>query len=162
VDSAIGGTPRTPPTSTTYAVVASDMNLNFLTEATTYDAAAVGDAKIKVDYLGLSPYADLLGMGYQYWPCDQPAAGTPFCASQCRTPVGTGQDGPCVMTPAISGFSCGVDAGVRITGGDEPEGLVSVEWLVQTPWTNYGGGGKLSHQTSTVSGYSDNDPLTPP
>ncbi len=147
------------PTSTTYTAVASDMNLNVLATASTYGAKPVpSDVKAKVEYLGLASYADLLGMSYQYWPCEQ--QGTGACASQCRA---TGANAPCEMRPAITGYWCGIAPHVRITGGTtEADGEFSIDFLVDTPWQNYGGLGKIMHQSVSISGYSDRNPATPP
>ncbi len=156
VENGLSGLPPTLPTSTTYGVVASDMNLNVLTKNTTYDAKPATTVKSNVEYLGLASYADLLGLFYQYWPCDQ--AGS--CASQCRA---TGANAPCKMKPAISGYWCGIDTAVRVTGGTtEADGLFGVNFSVDTPWSNYGGEAKILHQVVQVGGYSDRNPATPP
>jgi hypothetical protein len=122
------GPPVVPATSQSFVVVASDQNLNFLDTATSYKVEVLGGAQAKAAYRGLAAYADELGFFYRYWPCDQAGA----CASQCRA---TGANAPCEMRPALSGFSCGVAAGVSVTGGDQPDaGLVEIDWTVVTPW----------------------------
>jgi hypothetical protein len=146
------GPPEIPPTSVGRVVVASDMNLNVLTSASTYRVKVVEPGKVKASYWGLASYADMLGLSYQYWPCD--TAGS--CASQCRAAVpqigvpasGTG---PCVMTPAITDFSCGIAAGVTITGGDQPDGTNYVDWMVDVPWNVYLGA-KVMHDVVATSG----------
>jgi len=134
VNAEIAGPPRIPPTSRTYGVVASDWNLNRLTSGTEYEAE-VTSGGISVSYDGLATYADGLGMFYRYWPCDQ--AGN--CAAQCRAAAA---DLPCVMTPSLSGFACGVRGTVTVTGGSTPEPGVTagVRWLVSTPYQVYGTG----------------------
>lgn len=116
-----------------FVVVASDHNLNRLATATSY-AVDVTKGSITADYYGLPSYADGLGLFYRYWPCDQ--GGT--CASQCRA---TGADAPCLMTPSISGFSCGIGAAVILTGGDvEATESCMTAFTVQTPHQVYGTG----------------------
>lgn len=125
------GPPIVAATSDTYFVAASDMNLNMLATATSY-AVTVGAGTVTADYLGLASYADQLGAFYRYWPCDQTGA----CASQCRS---TGAALPCVMTPAITSYSCGVSAPVVITGGATPDpGTVRIDWEVTTPYSVFG------------------------
>ncbi len=138
------GPPEVPPTSVGRVVVASDWNLNFLTSGTKYGVGVEGAGKVKTTYNGLASYADMLGMAYQYWPCDQSGA----CASQCRA---TGAAAPCVMTPALSDFSCGVAASVVITGGDSSDGTNYVDFTVDVPWSVYLGG-KVMHTVVTTSG----------
>jgi hypothetical protein len=151
VKAKITGPPDVPPTSAGYVVVASDVNLNLLSPATTYGVQVESTGKVVVTYGGLKSYADLLGMFYQYWPCDK--AGS--CSSQCRAAVpptsGGPQTGPCVMTPAITDFSCGVAAGVLITGGEEPDGRNYVDFLVDVPWNVYLGA-KVAHDAAVISG----------
>lgn len=126
------GPPEVPPTSQTYAVYASDLNLNRLDAATQYSADVVL-GNVKVEYQGLASYADDLGLFYRYWPCDQ----TGSCASQCRS---TGAALPCLMTPSLSGYECGIASAVRITGGDTADAITDVvRWNVSTPYSVYGG-----------------------
>lgn len=127
--------PPTPASSVVKYVYASDMNLNMLSTGTTYDASVV-IGTVKADYLGFPKYADVLGFGYQYWPCDQSG----FCASQCRS---TGAALPCVMTPSLTSFQCGFGESVVITGGssaDPVSPLDEVDWNVSTPYEVYGSG----------------------
>jgi hypothetical protein len=140
----VTGPPEIPPSSEGFVVVASDMNLNRLHGGTTYDVEVLGDGKVQATYWGLESYADDLGMFYRYWPCDQGGA----CASQCRA---TGAAAPCTMAPSISAFSCGIAAGVTITGGDEPDGWNTVQWSVDTPYDLYLGG-KVMHSGETFGG----------
>ena len=159
------GTPPPPPTTQSFVVVASDSNLNFLTTKTAYSVEVVGDAKVKATYRGKDSYADDLGMNFRYWPCDQgdPTA-TPAkpvaCSSQCRaavpsSPTAHDGTGPCVMTPSVSAFGCGVDATVVVTGGDEPDpGLDEIDWLVKTPWDVYLGS-KYVELKAPISGHNN-------
>lgn len=134
-----------PATSNSYVAVGSDLNLNFLNPGTKYGvASSPEDAPIKLAYAGLDQYTDLLGLFYRYWPCDKNGA----CASQCRA---TGAAAPCTMKPAIDNFSCGVAAGITITGGDKP-GSGTVEWNVDVPWTVYDGVGRIQFGGDSVSG----------
>jgi hypothetical protein len=116
-----------PATSQTHYVYASDMNLNRLDGASSFDVS-VGTGTITAKYFGLASYADDLGLFYRYWPCDQ--AGV--CASQCRS---TGAALPCVMKPAITSFGCGIGAAVVVTGSSSSDGaaLDEVDWNVSTP-----------------------------
>lgn len=117
--------------SASYVVVASDMNLNMLSTASTY-AVDVVVGTVTAEYSGFASYADLPGFRYRYWPCDQNGV----CASQCRA---TGAATPCVMTPSVDGFGCGVAAGVRIVrGGAADPGTDAVDWVVSTPYDLYG------------------------
>ncbi|HEY6004402.1 MAG TPA: invasin domain 3-containing protein [Anaeromyxobacter sp.] len=127
------GPPPVPATSQTYFVFASDENLNLLDTGTKYGVdVAVGT--IKTNYLGLGSVADDLGLFYRFWPCDQTGA----CASQCRA---TGAANPCVMTPSILGFQCGLGASVIITGGATADpGIDVVRWNVSTPYSVFGTG----------------------
>ncbi len=135
VDAKVAGPTEIPATSQGYVVVASDLNLNFLTTATSYDVDVFGGSQVTATYRGLPGYSDELGFFYRYLPCDQPATGTPSCAAQCRATVGGASGtGPCVMRPSLSAFSCGVPASVTITGGDKAAPLVEVDWTVVTPW----------------------------
>jgi len=118
--------PAQPATSKSYVVVASDGNLNMLATDTTYEIAALEPTKIETFYYGLDQYVDTTGMFFRYWPCDQ--AGR--CATRCAA---TGTDAPCEMVPSITGYSCGIAAGVRIVGGSEPSGAETVEWTVTLP-----------------------------
>jgi hypothetical protein len=127
VYSAVTGPPPVGATSERYVVVASDWNLNVLHSGSSYEVEAEQGAKLKVFYYGLDSYADDLGFMYRYWPCD-PSTSPATCASQCRS-------GTCLMTPSVSGFSCGVSASVTVKGGDAPDvGPVLVDWVVSTPW----------------------------
>ena len=108
--------------------VASDLNLNFLATSTTYAAAVDAPGKVSANYLGAKGYADLLGFQYRYWPCN----GT-TCANECYLP------GACAMQPSVTNFSCGVAAGVNITGGSEPDGANTVEWMPFTTYPVYNG-----------------------
>ena len=138
-------TTAAPATTEAYVVVASDMNLNFLDTGTTYGTTIVpDDAPIKVFYSGVAAYTDWLGVSYRYWPCDKTGA----CASQCRA---TGAAAPCTMVPSITNYSCGLAAGVSITGG-EKAGSGAVEWNVAVPWTVYGAIGRISKGGATLSG----------
>jgi len=113
-------------------VVASDLNLNRLHEGAGYEVT-VASGGIEASYDGLAAYADGTGMFFRYWPCD----GAGNCASQCRSTTNL----PCVMTPSLSGFSCGIAARATITGGTDPDpGLVGVDWRVNTPFEVYGTG----------------------
>ncbi len=141
----VTGPPDFPPTSESYVVVASDWNLNRLTSETTYAVTALDGSKVKAAYYGLKQYADFLGMNYQYWPCDR----TGSCASQCRA---TGAAAPCTMTPAVGGFSCGISAGVSITGGDEAGGVNIVDFNVDTPYDVYLWGTKVILGGGSISG----------
>jgi hypothetical protein len=127
------GPPEVAATSQEYYVVASDMNLNQLDAGTAYQVT-VEQGTVEAIYYGFLSYADDLGLFYRYWPCDQTGA----CASQCRS---TGAALPCVMTPSISGFGCGIAASVVITGGSQPDlGGAAVDWSVATPYDVYGTG----------------------
>jgi Invasin, domain 3 len=127
---AIHPPPAAPP-SAPYVFVASDMNLNMLTSGTTY-AVTVVNGTVKTLYDGFASYADSIGMFYRFWPCDQ----TGFCASQCRS---TGAALPCVMTPSIGNFGCGVAAGVSILAGTSPDpGTDIVQFDVATPYSVFG------------------------
>ena len=126
----------TPPASRTasYTVAASDMNLNRLDAGTTY-GVSVAIGTVTAQYGGLASYADDLGFFYRYWPCDQTAP-TPVCASQCRS---TGAALPCVMTPSISGYGCGLAAPVSITVGAPTAAETDrVDWDVATPYSVFG------------------------
>jgi hypothetical protein len=117
-----------------YWVVASDYNLNFLSTGTKYSVDPVGKVNATATYTGLDKIADLLGMSYRYWPCDQSGA----CASQCRA---TGANAPCRMMPSLSGFSCGYGAGVTIDRGQSADvGTIEFDWNVVTSWQRYGSG----------------------
>ncbi len=145
VHPSVTGPPLVPATSQTFGVVASDMNLNQLHTGTTYDVAVEGGAKVLAEYNGLTSYADDLGFVYRYWPCDRTGA----CASQCRA---TGTDAPCVMTPDVADFSCGIASSVTITGGSAPDpGTVFVDFTVDVPWKVYGGS-KVSHGGRAIAG----------
>ncbi len=144
VNAKVTGPPAIPPTSVGRVVVASDLNLNRLNAGAKYGVAVVAPGKVVATYHGLQQYADDLGMFYRYWPCDQ----NDVCASQCRA---TGADAPCVMTPSISAFSCGIAAGVTITGGDTADGTNFVDWVVDVPWKVYLGE-KVMHSVVTTSG----------
>ncbi len=144
---AVTGPPPAPPTSASYVVVASDMNLNHLHTGSSYEVAVqAGD--VAVTYFGLPSYTDLHGLFYRYWPCDQLGN----CAAQCRA---TGAAAPCEMVPSLSAFGCGVAAGVRVTGGSQPSaGGVLVDWIVDVPWEAYGSG-RISTTIRTISGTSN-------
>ena len=152
VNAKVADPPVIAPTFVNRVVVASDMNLNFLASQASYGVKVDGSGKVVPTYRGLASYADELGLFYQYWPCD--TAGS--CASQCRARVpqigvpasGTG---PCVMKPAITDFSCGVAAGVTITGGDAPDGTNVVDFTVDVPYGVYLGS-KVMHDLVTISG----------
>jgi hypothetical protein len=136
-------------TTDSYSVVASDLNLNFLTMRTTYGVKASDGSSIKVFYGGLTSYTDLIGMDYRFWPCDR--AGK--CASQCRS---TGPNAPCLMTPLVSGYSCGLSSSFSVTGGEKAE-FATVYWDVDVPWDVYGGTagtkiGRIQHGGAAVSG----------
>lgn len=144
-----GGPPPVEAETAPYVVVASDMNLNRLAAATSY-AVDVTRGSITADYAGLPSYADGLGLFYRYWPCDQGGN----CASQCRA---ASADLPCLMTPSISGFSCGIAASVLVTGGNaENVESAAVDFTVETPYSVYGTGKTLIVKR-TLSGTS-----TPP
>jgi hypothetical protein len=125
------GPPPVAPSSQVYWVVASDENLNFLAKATTYRIETITGGVVPT-YGGDAQYADALGFSYRYWPCD----GAGNCASQCRATANL----PCVMTPAIGSYSCGLAVPTTITGGTEAEpGLLNrVDWVASTPWQVYG------------------------
>jgi hypothetical protein len=134
------------PLSEPYVVVASDMNLNMLTGGTTYGVAVV-TGSITAEYTGLPSYADGLGLFYRYWPCDQTGA----CASQCRS---AGPDSPCVMTPSVFGYGCGVAAGVNLVAGTTPDpGTDVVDWDVSTPYDVLGTA-KTMHVKRRLTGQS--------
>ncbi len=118
-----------PAVTQTYTVVASDLNLNRLSTSASY-AVELVSGSVTANYLGLPSYADLVGMGWRYWPCANGGAGP--CASQCRIA------GPaaCLMRPEFTGFSCGVAAEVDIEGGTA--GPAKLSWSVEVPWDRYG------------------------
>jgi hypothetical protein len=141
-------TPLQPATSQTYAVVASDMNMNFLHTQTTYGASfKPSTADIKVEFSGLPSYADLVGMSWRYWPCANGGAGP--CASQCRATAGAS---PCLMKPEFTGFSCGLTSSVTITGGTKPA-IATATFDVEVPWDRFGTSAKQK-TSATVSGVS--------
>jgi hypothetical protein len=134
-------------TSWSYNLFASDQNLNFLDTGATYGVDAILDGpNVKLNYLGLAKYADLLGLDYRYWPCD--AAGN--CASQCRT-VGNGAWGnaACHMVPLVSGYSCGLSTSVVVTGAKV--GGATVRWNVDVPWKEFKNG-YVQHGGYSVNG----------
>lgn len=134
----------TGPTSASFVVVASDMNLNQLTSDTAYSVVVEAPAKTTAAYLGLPSYADDYGFFFQFWPCDQ--AGS--CASQCRA---TGADAPCLMKPAITSLSCGVAAPVTVRAGSTPDvGSVVVDWKVETTFPVLGASKTAIHIDSIV------------
>jgi hypothetical protein len=144
VNAAQAGPPPVAATSAPHWVVGSDMNLNRLASATTY-AVTVESGTVTVDYQGLPGYADSLGMFYRYWPC---AGGA--CASQCRSTTS-----PCLMTPSIDSYSCGIAAPAIVWGGSSPDaGTDRVDWTVSTPYSVYGTG-KTEIQTRSLFGTSN-------
>lgn len=144
---AVTGPPAVPPTSANYVAVASDLNLNHPHSGADY-AVAVQAGDVAITYYGLPKYTDLLGFFYRYWPCDQTGA----CAAQC---CATGAAAPCEMQPSLSAFSCGVAAGVKVTGGGQPSpGTVLVDWTVNVPWEVYGSG-RIATTVRTLSGTSN-------
>lgn len=127
----VTGPPEVPPTTDTHYFYSSDWNLNRLHAETSY-AVEVDVGSIDVRYYGLPEYWDDWGFGYTYRPCDQ----TGVCAAQCRS---TGAALPCVMTPSVGSFGCGIGAAVTITGGDtaDPAGA-SVRFDLTVPYSVYG------------------------
>ena len=119
----VTGPPPVPASSASYVVVASDLNLNMLSTNTTYAVTVDAPGKVLATYLGASSYADWLGFNYSYWPC---SGGT--CANECTAP------GACAMKPAIGSFTCGVAAGVTVTGVAPADGTNILRW---SPWTTY-------------------------
>jgi Invasin, domain 3 len=135
------------PTSASFVVVASDMNLNRLTFATGYSVVVEVPAKTTATYLGLPGYADDYGFFFQFWPCDQAGA----CASQCRA---TGGNAPCLMKPAITSLSCGVAASVAVRAASTPDvGGVVVDWKVATTFPVLDGS-KTSIYVDSIVGVS--------
>jgi hypothetical protein len=133
VTAAQPGPPPVPASSQTYFAFASDENLNLLDTGTKY-GVDVFVGTVKADYKGLTSVADDLGLFYRFWPCDQTGA----CASQCRA---TGGANPCVMTPSVLGFTCGLGGSVIITGGTAADpGTDVVRWNVSTPYSVFGTG----------------------
>lgn len=122
-----------PASSQSYVAVASDGNLNFLHTKTTYDASIVpASADFTVDYFGLPSYADLPGLSWRYWPCANAGAGA--CASQCRA---TGANAPCRMRAEFTGFSCGLETSIMVTGGSKLS-AGTLLFGVHVPWDEYG------------------------
>jgi hypothetical protein len=137
-----------PVTTATYAVIASDLNLNFLSPGTSYAAALEGSADLTVAYRGLASYADQLGFSYRYWPCANGGAGT--CAAQCQA---TGGPFPCLMKPTVASYTCGVTSTVSITGGAAAVSSAAVDWNVNVPWEVYGSS-RLQHVSGVLRGGS--------
>lgn len=134
-----------PASSQRYAAVASDLNFNFLTTASSYGASIVpATADLKATYFGLAGYGDLTGMAWRFWPCANDGAGP--CASQCRGP------GACRMRPEFSGFSCGLATSVMVTGGAKAA-AGTLQFDVTVPWQRYGTG-LVQHDDAAVSGIS--------
>jgi hypothetical protein len=133
------------PRSETYALVASDMNFNFLNAGTKYAVTKLpDDTPVDLIYYGLEQYRDDVGWFYRYWPCDQNGE----CASQCRA---TGAAAPCTMTPSIASYSCGLTTAVTIIGGTEPGGG-SIRWGVDVPWKIYDNVDSVLRQQVPLSG----------
>jgi hypothetical protein len=137
-----------PATSKSYAVVASDGNLNFLTMKATYGVSLVpSTADFKTTYGGLAGYADLTGLAWRYWPCANGGAGA--CASQCRA---TGAGSPCRMKPEFTDFSCGLSTWMMVTGGSKASSG-TLNFDVTVPWERYGTG-VVDHVSVGVGGSS--------
>jgi len=144
VNAPVPGPPPIPATAASLFVVASDMNLNRLAGTTTYSVAVETPGKVSASYKGLASYADDAGFFFQYWPCDQ--AGS--CASQCRA---AGANLPCLMRPAITGYSCGIAASTVVTGAAPADGTNLVDWNVATTYPVLGGS-KTAIHVERVSG----------
>lgn len=145
-DLAVAVPPATVGETASYAVIASDLNLNFLTTGTAYAAAAApAAADVTVTYGGLPSYADLHGFDYRFWPCADGGAGA--CAAQCKA---TGGPYPCQMRPAISNYSCGVAALASVTAADVPT-AADLVFTVDVPW-NVFGAARTQHVVAAVPG----------
>jgi hypothetical protein len=119
------------PLSADYVFVASDMNLNMPTSSTKYEIKVVSGG-VSTLYDGAEAYADSIGLFYRYWPCDK----TGSCASQCRS---TGAALPCLMTPSISGYGCGVAAGVTVIAGSSADTVPDlIDFDVSTTYSVFG------------------------
>jgi hypothetical protein len=114
---------KTPATSETLYVTASDVNLNRLPESAVYAVAASETARFKVTLDPFSWVADRKGFSFGYQPCNgqTPTACALDCA-EVAAGAGTAHPGQCVMRTRVSGFSYGMVFAATITGGAEGQG----------------------------------------
>ena len=118
-----------PATSQSYALFASDQNLNLLDTGATYAISGlINSSNVSLTYFGLPAYADVWGLDYRYWPCDVNGN----CASQCRATAG---NGVCHMVPLVSNYGCGLSTSMLLTGATA--GTSTVQWQVNVPWSEY-------------------------
>ena len=104
---------KTPPTSESLIVTASDKNLNRLCDDTAYEINQPEGTTFKMAYSGEPALPDRRGLSFGYQPCDSVTPAN--CAFDCSDATTPG--GHCVMRSRVSGFSYGYSAGVSFTGG---------------------------------------------
>jgi hypothetical protein len=116
-----------PPTSESFVVSGSDVNLNRLSAGTTYAVEQPEGTTFELQYSGQASLPDRLGLGYAFRPCLASAPAT--CALDCST-ISTPASRVCVLRTALQGFSYGYTAGVTIVGGaqGDSDGSTAAFW----------------------------------